>query len=136
MVSEYTCMYGISRGVENLPPGELSLTFGKDVSFLVTAGKNKRIFWFVFKKMDKKYEVPNIPRFSDEDATKQASDLLQKKITDTVRFENIWEKRISYALVALEEALFKTWSWGRFACLGDSVHKVSRVSESAPSSQN
>lgn len=118
-------MYGISQGVESLSPGEVQITFGKDVSFLVVAGKNKRIFWFVFKKMDKKYKVPNIPRFSAEDAVKQANGLLLKEITDTVRFEHIWEKQVSYTLVALEEALFKTWSWGRFACLGDSVHKVS-----------
>jgi hypothetical protein len=118
-------MFGISQGVDNLTPGELHLTYGKDISFLVIAGKNKRAFWFMFEKMDQKYHVPNIPRFSKEDAERHGNEQAQKMITDQVRFGDIWEKRVSCTLVALEEALFKTWTWGRFACLGDSVHKVS-----------
>ena len=74
-------MFGISQGVEEPTPGDLNLVYGKDVSFLVIAGKNQRIFWFVFKKMDQKYHVPNIPRFSKEDAERQANDQLHRKIT-------------------------------------------------------
>jgi len=119
-------MFGISQGVEEPTPGDLNLVYGKDVSFLVIAGKNQRIFWFVFKKMDQKYHVPNIPRFSKEDAERQANDQLHRKITDNVLFKDIWNKRVSCTLVPLEEALFKTWAFGRFACLGESVHKVCR----------
>lgn len=125
MTAEYSCMYGVSKPVRGLSQGILYKTYGEDVSFLTAVGKQDRVFWFIFQKLDRKYTIPNIPQFTSEDAQAQASKLLARSITGRVVFRDIWEKRESCLLAPLEEAFFTKWTWGRFACVGDSAHKVS-----------
>ena len=125
MTAEYSCIYGISKPVKHLRQGVFYRTYGEDLSFLTTLGKNMEVFWFVFQKLDRKYTVPNIPRFTKRDAEAQAQKLSSQPITDQVVFQDIWEQRESYLLAPLEEALYSDWTWERFACIGDSAHKVS-----------
>lgn len=68
--------------------------------------------------------VPNIPRYTREDADTFAESIQDTVITPDVRFGNIWKNRVSYTLVPTEEAQLKRWSWGRIACVGDGVHKM------------
>jgi hypothetical protein len=124
MLSEYTCVYGISS-TSDLTPGDIDIVHAKHLSAIFIAGKDRRTFWFFFIRMDKKYHVPDIPRWTKQDAEKQIEDHLDFKITDKVTLGDIWKTRLSYTLVSLEEADFKEWSWGRIVCLGDSAHKVS-----------
>ncbi len=128
MTAEYSCMYGISKPVKGLTPGCLYKTYDEGLSFLCAAGKQSQVFWFIFRKLDRRYTIPNIPRFTKQDAEAQAQSLLSQRITDQVTFHDIWEQRQSYLLAPLEEALFNKWTWGRFACIGDSAHKVSILS--------
>lgn len=124
MTAEYQCLFGISTGVEGLIPGKAELTYGKDHSFLVFCSKNGRTFWFYFSKLDKTYRVPDIPRFTKQDAEDQMRRYAHAPVTKTLSFGDITKNRVTYTLVPLEEAFFKTWTWGRFVILGDSVHKV------------
>jgi hypothetical protein len=41
-----------------------------------------------------------------------------------IPFSKLWANTVSSNLVALEEAAFQIWTWGRIACLGDSIHKM------------
>jgi hypothetical protein len=41
-----------------------------------------------------------------------------------INFKDVWDNRVSFTLVALEEAEYKRWTWGRFAILGDGIHKM------------
>jgi 2-polyprenyl-6-methoxyphenol hydroxylase-like FAD-dependent oxidoreductase len=41
-----------------------------------------------------------------------------------MRFGDIWKNRSTYTLVPTEEAQLKRWSWGRIACVGDCIHKM------------
>ena len=132
MTAEYSCIYGISKPVKGLRQGVFYRTYGQDISFLATLGKNSEVFWFMFQKMDQKYTVPNIPRFTKQDAETQAQKLLSQPITDQVTFQDIWEQRHSYFLAPLEEAMYSNWTWERFACVGDSAHKVSLHCDSYP----
>jgi hypothetical protein len=112
------------RVVDGLTSGDAEVVYGKDYSFLVFCGKNGRNFWFYFSKMDKTYRVPNIPRFTRKDAEDQMSRQAHLPVTKTVTFGDITKTRVTYTLVPLEEAFYKTWTWGRFVTLGDSTHKV------------
>ena len=125
MTAEYSCIYGISKPVKGLSQGSLNKTYGDDVSFLTTVGKQNQVFWFVFQKFERKYTTPNIPKFTKQDAEDQVQKFLGRRITDEVVFQQIWEQRDTFTLQPLEEALFCKWTWGRFACIGDSAHKVS-----------
>ena len=125
MTAEYSCMYGVSRHVEGLSQGRFYKSYGEDVSFLSVVGKQDQVFWFAFQKLDQQYTVPNIPRFTSQDAVNQAQKLLSRSITDEVFFRDIWQQREMCMLAPLEEAFFSKWTWGRLACVGDSAHKVS-----------
>ena len=91
---------------------------------IVICGKEGRSYWFLFQKMDETYSVPNIPRWTREDAIKQVNDNRDFKITEKVCLADLWKTCVSFTLVSLEEALFDKWTWGRMACLGDCIHKV------------
>ena len=124
MIAEYKCLFGISTRVEGLTPGETEVVYGKDYSFLIICGKDGRTFWFEFIKMERIYRTPEIPRFTKQDAEDQMKAHSHLPITNTVTFGDILKTRATYTLTPLEEAFYKTWTWGRFVTLGDSTHKV------------
>ena len=126
MIAEYKCLFGISSSVIGLPSGNYDVTYKKDVSTMVITGKGGRVFWFLFIKMDHIYRAGEIPRFTKAEAEDLAQQHLDMPILPQgrVKFGDIWKRRETYTLVATEEADYEHWSWGRFACLGDSVHKV------------
>jgi hypothetical protein len=124
MIAEYKCLFGISTRVEGLTPGETEVAYGKDHSFLVICGKEGRTFWFEFIRMERTYRSPDIPRFTKQDAEDQMKAHSHLPITNTVTFGDILKTRATYTLTPLEEAFYKTWTWGRFVALGDSIHKV------------
>ncbi|KAF2435003.1 FAD/NAD(P)-binding domain-containing protein [Tothia fuscella] len=129
MIAEYKCLYGISTNI-NMPSGQTDVTFAKDKSTLCFSGKDGRYYFFLFKKMDKVYHYPNIPIFTKADAEAFADSLadspLQNKEgpTGVMNVEDVWKNRVSSTLVVLEEAEHKRWTWGRIACVGDSIHKM------------
>jgi hypothetical protein len=124
MSAEYKCMFGVAKPTEGFVSGTLNEAVGQDISFLWSVDKSGRIFWFVFEKMDKVHHVPDIPRYTEEDARTLAHRCLPLYLKDDAKFADVWENRISHKLVPLEEAFYEHWSWGRFACIGDAVHKV------------
>jgi hypothetical protein len=130
MISEYQCLYGISTQVNKMPAGWADVTFAKDKSSLCITGKGGRFYFFIFKKLDKVYQYPNVPRYNTEDAAHFAESMFDLPIHNkegpvgAMTFKDVWEKRVSFTLVALEEAEYKRWTWGRFAILGDGIHKM------------
>lgn len=125
MTATYRGIYGVSKPTKGCDPGWWNQVLGYDRSMLYTNDKSGRVFWFLFDKMDKVYTVPNIPRFTQEDADALALSHLHTPISPTMKFADLWENRIQYALLPLEEAWYDHWTWGRFVCAGDSVHRVS-----------
>ncbi|PVH96077.1 FAD/NAD(P)-binding domain-containing protein [Periconia macrospinosa] len=126
LFAEYKCLFGISASIDGMEVGENYKTFAKDVSTLSYIGMIGRVFWFVFVKMDKVYYTPNIPRFTTADADALVEEVgslaIREKRRVTVR--DLYRERISGNLVALEEAEYDHWSWGRLVCLGDAIHKM------------
>jgi 2-polyprenyl-6-methoxyphenol hydroxylase-like FAD-dependent oxidoreductase len=41
-----------------------------------------------------------------------------------ITISDYWETSENFTLACLEEGTFKLWTWGRIACVGDSVHKM------------
>lgn len=127
MTAEYRCLFGISDPVPGLEsPGFCDLCYDKAKSFLVITGKDKRIYWFYFEKLDKvyKHSEPDFPRYTRADAEKVAADNLDRKFHETLTLGDLWKTKITCTLVPMEEALFNKWSWGRIATIGDCAHKM------------
>lgn len=119
-------MFGISTKLDGMEQGLNHVTFDKDRSSLIIVGKNGRIFWFIFVKNDKIYKAPNIPKYTTEDKAKFLKDHGDLVIRNDPRvtFNTFMTTEVSSTLVALEEAAYENWSYGRMVCAGDSIHKM------------
>ncbi|RDW72366.1 FAD-dependent oxidoreductase [Aspergillus mulundensis] len=124
MVSEYSCVFGISAATPGLVPGTSHRTFGRDWSFLTIIGRAGRVYWFFFKKFDRKYSATEIPRLDQTMVDQYVAPYLKKPISSTVPFEKVYTRAMSKTLLALEEACFKHWAIDRWVCIGDSAHKM------------
>jgi 2-polyprenyl-6-methoxyphenol hydroxylase-like FAD-dependent oxidoreductase len=123
LFAEYNCLFGIFTKIEGIHSGDINVTNTRGTSTMVIGGKGK-VLWFVFEKMDKVYHVPNIPRYTQQDAEDFGAARQDITVTPQVKFGEIWANITTRTLVATEEAQLKRWSWGRIACVGDSVHKM------------
>ncbi|KAH7082317.1 FAD binding domain protein [Paraphoma chrysanthemicola] len=123
LIAEYNCLFGISSHTDGVEEGSVNVNYSKDFSTMVIGGKGK-LFWFMFKRLNEVYRMPNIPRYTKEDAEIFAANVQGQRITPKLTFRDIWRNRTSYTLVATEEAQLSRWSWGRIACVGDGVHKM------------
>ncbi|KUJ19502.1 FAD/NAD(P)-binding domain-containing protein [Mollisia scopiformis] len=124
--AEYTCLFGISEAVDGIKEGDLHRAYDKDLSFMIIGGIN-RTYFFVFKKLAKRYFAPDIPKYSTSDAESYANmytDYVVGGTNGTTKFGDIWAKRRTSNLVPTEEAHNEAWTFGRFACVGDSIHKM------------
>lgn len=124
MTAEYRCLFGICTQVKDMPVGEIDYTYDRDRSSLVVVGEGGKTFYFIFEKLDRIYHDHEIPYYTRQEAEAFARKLANHKIRAHIPFSDLWENTLSCSLVALEEATFETWTSGRIACLGDSIHKM------------
>ncbi|KKK13518.1 hypothetical protein ARAM_006151, partial [Aspergillus rambellii] len=123
MIVEYACVFGISSQINNLNAGEQINAFLDGAAVMTIHGKNGRVFWFIFKKLDRKYTYPAVPRFSADDAAEICDKLRDVHLYKGLYVRDIWRNREIATMAALEEGLFKTWFYDRAVLMGDSVHK-------------
>ena len=69
-------------------------------------------------------KLTELPRYTKKDAEAFANNIQDYTITPQLTFGDIWRNQTTYTLVPLEEAQLKRWSWGRIACVGDCIHKM------------
>jgi 2-polyprenyl-6-methoxyphenol hydroxylase-like FAD-dependent oxidoreductase len=126
MFAEYRCIYAISTPIPGLPSREFAVTFKKDVTPIVITSRNERVYWFLIEKMPHVHRYGKIPRFAKADAEALVAKHLDIPLTPDgkVTVCDLWKNRVTYSIVPLEEAYYKHWSFGRFVCLGDSIHKM------------
>ncbi|KAF7596495.1 hypothetical protein BBP40_001367 [Aspergillus hancockii] len=124
MISEYSCVFGISNPTPGVNAGDAHRTYAKGYSTLTIGGKGGRVYWFLFTKMDQSYSGSNVPRFNEEDLEAHIANYLQLPITPTVPFSAVYARVECKAYLPLEEAFYRYWSVDRCVCIGDSVHKM------------
>ncbi|KAF4416113.1 FAD/NAD(P)-binding domain-containing protein [Fusarium austroafricanum] len=122
--NKYRCLFGIASSVHHLEAGDFDVGYNTGRSSLTVAGKNGRVYYFVFERLKAVYRIKNIPHYSQAEAEEFAIRHGDMYIRPNLKFSDLWEKTVSFRLVALEEANFKVWTCGRIACLGDSIHKM------------
>ncbi|KAM4067154.1 FAD binding domain-containing protein [Hirsutella rhossiliensis] len=124
MSVEYSCCFGISTGMPELKPGEQVMRIYYGRTLVVIPSKDGLVFWFLIQKLDQKYKYGDAPRFTSEQAAAQCLQLADAPIAKDVRFGHVWRNQQIFNMVALEEKVFQTWSFGRLVCIGDSMHKM------------
>jgi 2-polyprenyl-6-methoxyphenol hydroxylase-like FAD-dependent oxidoreductase len=124
MSAEYQCLFGIASPVQALDVGDFDIGYDMDRSSLVIVGQTGRTYYFVFQKLDKVYRMGNIPLYTKAEAIEFAQRHADMKIRPDINLAHLWKNTLLFVLVALEEAKFKIWTWGRITCVGDSIHKM------------
>ncbi|KAL4895224.1 hypothetical protein BDV59DRAFT_174720 [Aspergillus ambiguus] len=124
MTVEYACIFGISSGVSGVEPGEMVQALRDGLTVLALCGKNNRVFWFIIRKLDKKYVYPDSPRFSSEDAEQACAQVADVHVYKDLYVRDLWKAREVASMTALEEFLLETWHHDSIVLLGDSVHKM------------
>jgi 2-polyprenyl-6-methoxyphenol hydroxylase-like FAD-dependent oxidoreductase len=124
MSAEYRCLFGIASPVQGLDAGDFDIDYDMDRSSLVIVGEAGRTYYFIFQKLNKVYRMGNIPHYTKAEAVGFAQQHADMKIRPDAKLADLWKNTLSFALVALEEAKFKIWTWSRIACVGDSIHKM------------
>lgn len=90
-------------------------------------GHDCRVYWYIAITSNLLEQaslgVP-YPGQAKVDTTAIAGLFLEKKVNATITFGQLFRDRINVAYVQLQECVQSEWAWGRFACIGDAVHKV------------
>lgn len=123
MTSDYACVFGKSRPVKQIHPGEQINVVGSASTIYIMHG-NGCVFWFLFFKLPRSYVYPDSPRFPPAAAQEACQRFFHVRIRDAIYFRHLWEQHITYSLVPLEEGLHREWCWANMVCIGDSMHKV------------
>ena len=130
MIAEYRCLFGIAKP-EGMPApaGVEWVTYDKYLSSLTISVKGGNYYFFIFHKLDRIYPTNEIPRFTREDAEQFAESIsefpiqAEHEFKGRLKFSDLWKHQKSFTLVPLEEAQYQCWTFGRIACLGNSIHK-------------
>ncbi|KAI0145484.1 FAD/NAD(P)-binding domain-containing protein [Xylariaceae sp. FL1272] len=123
----YQCSFGIAQNVESWGDDEQCFTTGTGNSFLVTAGPDNKVYWFLFVKLPKTLYGTEIPKYTKQDEARFAQKYKHLKIKENVTFGQVYAKRLTAMLTPLHEFVFKKWYYGRMFLLGDSVHKPNPI---------
>ena len=84
------------------------------------------MYWFAQERLAKTHRLGDIPRYTAKDAEEfiaRNRDIVIRPGPNGLTLGDLWKHTVSSSLVAIEEAKFKLWHWGRIACAGDSIHK-------------
>lgn len=107
-----------------MPDGAVYNGYDQGVSTIIAAGVPDYIYWFLFVKNSEQTSIPNVPRYTDTDCEKLIEEHRGRKTCETITIGKIWDARVKAVLVSLEEGIVDTWSHGRVALIGDTIHKV------------
>ncbi|KZF20545.1 FAD/NAD(P)-binding domain-containing protein [Xylona heveae TC161] len=125
LTAEYVCLFGISKTVEGLEdPSKYYCTFDEDRTIITMVGKDKRVYFSVAEKLDRVYQHHEVPRYTSQDVEPYARKHGDLLILKDLPFSKLWENHVMATLTPLEEGLYEHWTWGRFVCIGDSIHKT------------
>lgn len=124
IVSEYSCMTGISPSLPDMADKDVfrSINYHRSCVVLTQPGA-KLCWWLAFFKNEKPLSHPNIPRYTIEDHEGILKSYGPDKI-GTSTFNKIYETAHHKVLVPVEEFTLEKWHYKRIVLLGDSCHKL------------
>jgi hypothetical protein len=105
-------------------PGNLHRSCAKDHSSLIFVGKDGRLFWAFMAKMDKVYSEDSIPRRNASQSDAHIQKYPDFEVGCNTKLSELWDNVKKSSFTSLEEGFMENWSYGRFACVGDTVHKA------------
>ncbi|THC96949.1 hypothetical protein EYZ11_003557 [Aspergillus tanneri] len=124
MSTRFACVYGISPPVEGIIAGDCFSVYRPAATILIFTGKGGTVFWFVFEDLGQTYTLSTTPQYTTADVEKLCRSVSHLRITPTVRFGDVYEKRSVAVKVALEEGVAPNWHSEHMVVVGDAAHKM------------
>lgn len=87
-------------------------------------GLDGSFYWFVHGNLERTIGFEERKKFSHDDLHSLAAQAAEFTITDGVKFGDVFVRRRSAIMTALEEGIADPLHAGRMFLLGDSAHKV------------
>lgn len=114
-------------------PGDGHISCCIDYSALLFVGKGNIPQWFLFSKLPEPIiGQTKIPRFSKQDLDARITKYKDYHVTEEITIGDLMAKTTTVGLFPVEEASHDTWTYGRFVCIGDAIHKMTPNASSAP----
>ncbi|KAI8803995.1 hypothetical protein BJ742DRAFT_713703 [Cladochytrium replicatum] len=124
----FSAMFGIASPVPGVPAGSVNMCHHDNAQFMTVGGKDDRCFFFIFKRLDRVYHAPDLPKFTESDRDAVAEFHKNDKINGDATFGDIWNRRIAGTYLPLEESAFTKYAYKRIIMVGDSIHKPTPAS--------
>ncbi|KAK2039900.1 FAD/NAD(P)-binding domain-containing protein [Colletotrichum somersetense] len=123
----YNRSFGIAQNVDGWARQDQSFIFGDGSSALVSSGRENRVYWFKFVCLPEEKRGGSIPKYTKEDKEAFAKEYVKMAVTETLKFNDIYKKKLSSTLTPLHELVYRTWFYRRVVLPGDSAHKSNPI---------
>ena len=124
MITEYGCIFGMSKPTGGLKASEVHLVHKKDVSIACMIGPEDKPFWFLFFKLPETIVGENLPRYTKADELALVMCEADTLVTPDVSFKQLYDNVTFSTTTPLPHHVFEPWYSDRVILVGDSVHKV------------
>ncbi|RDI87660.1 hypothetical protein Vi05172_g2254 [Venturia inaequalis] len=122
--ASYRSLFAIGDRPLGYAPGDCDFGYSHGMSTLVFAGPNNKAYFFIFEKMSQTYYGRDIPRFTKADTEEFVGKYANFCLRPGITVADFWERIENYSFVCLEEGVHELWTFGRVACVGDAVAKM------------
>ncbi|RAL12872.1 FAD-dependent oxidoreductase [Aspergillus homomorphus CBS 101889] len=120
----FTGVFGISDPIEGLEQGIAYRTCGTGWSMLILVGTDAQVFCYVSIACPPSSKPHRRRQQGKASLEPMLEPFLHVHVTRQVLFREVFLHAKSCTYVPLEESFQNQWSAGRFACIGDAVHKM------------
>jgi hypothetical protein len=121
------CIFGISKRPSELGSRSQQMVIGEGHAYLIIAAPGDRTYWFLFDGLSETKFGKAISKYTKADEEGLVKGHRDDHITRDVTFGELYDRKIMSTLVPLEEYVFDRWHYKRIITIGDSAHKVSKI---------
>ncbi|KAJ0419575.1 hypothetical protein BJY00DRAFT_313957 [Aspergillus carlsbadensis] len=130
--ADYYCFLGITHPTPISSPArildlrQLYSCSHPGVFFMFSLNRDMTVYWFVLVKNDKRRVAvhPYIPKWTKEEVRAKLEEIADCEIYAPLTFRDLWSITPDVTSTHAHEGLLETWGFGRIACVGDSVFKL------------
>ncbi|ROW11443.1 hypothetical protein VMCG_01186 [Cytospora schulzeri] len=124
---QYRCLFGISDKVPGIGEDTLHHVTNQGSSLFAASGPNDRTYWCLFTNMGSTYYGDALPPYDEKDEAETVKQHGNDAVTETVRFRDLYERRIKSVSTPLHEGALDRWYDRRCMVVGDAAHKLNPI---------
>ncbi|KAI3401656.1 hypothetical protein diail_9320 [Diaporthe ilicicola] len=124
---QYRCLFGISDKVPGIEENDMHHVTNYSSSLFAASGPNDRTYWCLFTNLGDTYHGDALPPYGEEEEAETLRVHGPDAVTETVKFSDLYERRITSVSTPLHEGVLEKWYDGRCLVVGDAVHKFNPI---------